>query len=117
MTSPGRNERGSVFDYLQFFSWINWQTNHFGHLSINYHSIHSSFNSIQFYSFWCLVKYIPVNSKLLGETSIVDLIQLYSVDNDDGSSSWLKILILDDDDNNIIIKREKERKKESCYGF
>ena len=59
--------------------------------------------------------YIPVNSKLFGETSIFDLFQIvFSFSSSSSSSNWLIIINIrnDDKNNNYIYKKEKKRKEE-----
>ena len=88
----------------------------FGHLFINYYPIYV----LSILSFNILPKrpniiqiYIPVNSKLFGETSIFDLFQIvFSFSS--SSSNWLIIINIwnDDKNNNYIYKKEKKRKEE-----
>lgn len=90
----------------------------FGHLFINYYPIYV----LSILSFNILPKrpniiqiYIPVNSKLFGETSIFDLFQIvFSFSSSSSSSNWLIIINIwnDDKNNNYIYKKEKKRKEE-----
>ena len=89
----------------------------FGHLFINYYPIYV----LSILSFNILPKrpniiqiYIPVNSKLFGETSIFDLFQIVFSFSSSSSSNWLIIINIwnDDKNNNYIYKKEKKRKEE-----
>lgn len=88
----------------------------FGHLFINYYPIYVlsilSFNILPIRPNIIQI-YIPVNSKLFGETSIFDLFQIvFSFSS--SSSNWLIIINIwnDDKNNNYIYKKEKKRKEE-----
>lgn len=91
----------------------------FGHLFINYYPIYVlsilSFNILPIRPNIIQI-YIPVNSKLFGETSIFDLFQIvFSFSSSSSSSSnWLIIINIwnDDKNNNYIYKKEKKRKEE-----
>lgn len=90
----------------------------FGHLFINYYPIYVlsilSFNILPIRPNIIQI-YIPVNSKLFGETSIFDLFQIvFSFSSSSSSSNWLIIINIwnDDKNNNYIYKKEKKRKEE-----
>lgn len=89
----------------------------FGHLFINYYPIYVlsilSFNILPIRPNIIQI-YIPVNSKLFGETSIFDLFQIVFSFSSSSSSNWLIIINIwnDDKNNNYIYKKEKKRKEE-----